>query len=174
MSEAWLRGPVPGVPAELMPVAHSLIDALEEMDSAVADLTTEQLWLRAGGAASVGFHLRHVCGSIDRLLTYARGESLGVVQLAAIQEEAVPGSPPASAAELMEEVRDAIATALGACNAADPQTLHEPREVGRARLPSTVHGLLFHVAEHTRRHAGQVVSTARIIRGLGLGAARDG
>lgn len=75
MPEAWLRGPVKGVPDELQPVAHSLVDALEDMERTASGLTAEQLWQRPGGVASVGFHLRHAAGSLDRLLTYARRPS---------------------------------------------------------------------------------------------------
>jgi uncharacterized damage-inducible protein DinB len=46
------------------------------------------------------------------------------------------------------------------------EELLTPRAVGRAQLPSTVLGLLFHAAEHTQRHAGQVITTSKIGRGL--------
>jgi hypothetical protein len=170
MPEAWLRGPVDGVLPALMPAAHSLIDAREEMEAAITGLTTEQIWLRPGGAASAGFHLQHAAGSLDRLLTYARGEMLSPAQLAAIRTEAEPGDPPADAATLLARLDHALAFAFDAYRAASDHDLRQPRDVGRARLPSTVHGLLFHAAEHTRRHAGQLVTTARIIQGLGLTA----
>lgn len=173
MTEAWLRGPVPDVPPALMPAAHSLIDALEEMEGAAAELDPETLWLRPGGAASIGFHLRHAAGSIRRLLTYARGDALSTDMLAGIRREAEPGAPPAGAAELLADLRAAVDTALETYRATREDALHEPRKVGRAGLPSTVLGLLFHLAEHTRRHAGQVVTTARIVRGLGLAPAAD-
>jgi len=168
MREAWLRGPVPGVPAGLQPAAHSLLDAAEDIERAVTGLSTEQVWLSPGGAASVGFHLRHVPGSIDRLLTYARGEALAPEQLAAVRLEGEPGDPPAGVEELLTRLVASRERALDAYRSTDPGTLVEPRSVGRAGLPSTVQGLLFHAAEHARRHAGQVVATAAIIRGLGL------
>lgn len=168
MPEAWLRGPVEGVSPALMPAAHALVDAMEEVKAAASGLATEELWARPGGAASVGFHLRHAAGSIERLLTYARGDGLSAAQLAALAEESEPGSPPASAAELLDGLAAAVAAALEAYRSVAGDDLHQPRKVGRAGLPSTVHGLLFHLAEHTRRHAGQVVTTARIIRGLGV------
>lgn len=164
MPEAWLRGPVDGVPDRLMPVAHSLIDALEEMDAAASELEPEQLWERPGGAASVGFHLRHVCGALDRLLTYARGEVLTPEQLAASKQEGDPGAPPATAAELLERVHASVAATLDVLRATPEKTLLEARRVGRAGLPSSVQGLLFHAAEHTRRHAGQVIATAKVVR----------
>lgn len=164
MPEAWLRGPVPGVPPELMPAAHSLVDAREELEAAAAGLETGALWARPGDAASVGFHLRHVVGSLDRLLTYARGEALSPAQRSALESEAEPGAPPASADELLADVRAAVETALETFRATPPGTLQEPRAVGRAGLPSTVAGLLFHAAEHARRHAGQVIATAKLVR----------
>jgi uncharacterized damage-inducible protein DinB len=164
MPEAWLRGPVDGVPERLMPVAHSLIDALEEIETAVADLDTTELWSRPAGAASVGFHLRHIPGALDRLLTYARGESLDAVQLDRLRNEAEPGDPPATAAALVQALRDSVDQSLAQLKATPEATLPEPRSVGRQRLPSTVQGLLFHAAEHTRRHAGQVLVTARVVR----------
>lgn len=166
MPEAWLRGPVPGVPTPLMPAAHSLLDAVEDMERAVEGLTPEQVWLMPGGAASIGFHLQHVPGSLERLLTYARGEALTPGQLAAIPAEGEPGEPPAGPDRLLDALRDARDRTLDAYRATDPDTLPAPRAVGRAGLPSSVQGLLFHAAEHARRHAGQVVATARIIRGL--------
>lgn len=166
MGEAWLEGPVPGVPALLLPAAHALIDAVDDMERAVEGLDDALLWRRPGGAASIGFHLCHVPGSLDRLLTYARGEPLTRAQLAAIPAEAHPGDPPATLEHLLADLRAARDRTLEAYRATDPETLLDPRAVGRAGLPSTVQGLLFHAAEHARRHAGQVVATARILQGL--------
>ncbi len=168
MSEAWLRGPIDGVPIALMPVAHSLLDTTADLEAAVAGLSVAQLWATPGGAASVGFHLRHIPGSLERLLTYARGEALSPAELAAIAREGDPGEPPATALELLADHRAAVERADARRRASAPESLYEPRFVGRARLPSSVHGLLFHAAEHSRRHAGQVVATARIVRGAGL------
>jgi hypothetical protein len=166
--EAWLRGPVDGVPPALMPAAHSLMDAVEEMERAAGGLDTDTLWLRPGGAASIGFHLRHTGGSIHRLLSYARGDALTPEQLAEIPREGEPGEPPATAATLLADLRAAADAAFDAYRSTPAGDLNHPRKVGRAGLPSTVLGLLFHLAEHARRHAGQVVATAKIVRGLGL------
>ena len=165
MPEAWLSGPVPEVPAALLPVAHSLLDAAADLRSAAEGLDADELWRRPGGAAAVAFHLRHTAGSTRRLLAYARGEALSDEQLEAIRLEAEPGNPPATVAELMADLDAAIAEALDALRTTDPDTLLHPRGVGRAQLPSTVQGLLFHAAEHARRHAGQAVATAAILRG---------
>ena len=165
MPEAWLRGPVDGVPTELMPVAHSLTDAIEEIEPAVVGLDSDRVWARPGGAASIGFHLRHARGSIERLLTYARGEALAPDQLAEIAREGDPGEDPADARSLFADLREAVERVLEVLRQTTSDDLDRPRTVGRAGLPSTTRGLLFHIAEHTRRHAGQIVTTAKIVQG---------
>jgi uncharacterized damage-inducible protein DinB len=160
--EPWLRGPLPGVDPYLMPAAHALTHAGEDLAQAAADVPAAALWTRPGGAASVGFHLAHIAGSIDRLLAYARGEALSEAQRAAARAETEPSA--ADGAALLAAARDAIARALAQIRATPRETLLEARAVGRAGLPSTVLGLLFHVAEHTQRHTGQLIATARAVR----------
>jgi len=162
--EVWLRGAVPGFARELMPVAHSLLQIREEIDSVVTPLSHEEIWARPGGAASIGFHLKHLAGSLDRLLTYARGESLSEAQRVALDAEERAGSGVERPDILCRVVDEAIGKALDQLRATRVETLHEQRRVGRAGLPSTVLGLLFHAAEHAQRHAGQIVTTAKIIR----------
>jgi uncharacterized damage-inducible protein DinB len=116
----------------------------------------------------VGFHVRHAAGSLDRLLTYARGESLSAEQRAFLETEAVPGSPPAPAADLVTAFERQVESALEQLRSTQDATLREPRGVGRLQLPSTVLGLLVHAAEHTSRHVGQIVTTARIVQSLGI------
>lgn len=163
--EVWLRGALPDVPPLLQPVAHSLLQCREEVRAALRDLTPEQLWKRPGGAASAGFHARHAAGSLDRLLTYARGEQLSEAQREALASEGVPDLAAGAASRLFDAYDAGIDRALRQVRATPEQSLLEPREVGRGRLPSTVIGLLFHAAEHTQRHAGQLVTTAKIVRG---------
>ena len=162
--EVWLRGPVAGIPPLLMPAAHALLGAGEDVARAAAGLTPEQLWARPAGVASVGFHLRHLVGILDRLLTYARGESLSGAQLAYLHAEPDPG---ASVDELLTNVDAAIDRGLAQLRATREADLLLPRGVGRQQLPSTVLGLLFHAAEHTQRHVGQVVTTAKVVRATG-------
>lgn len=166
--EAWLRGPLEGVDPVLMPAAHALVQASEDLERAASELTVAELWVKPGGAASVGFHLRHIAGSTDRLLTYARGERLTEAQRQAVALEQEPGDPPADATTLIREARAAIERALTALRAVPKESLYDPRSVGRAAMPTNVFGLLCHVAEHTQRHTGQVITTAKIVRGLGL------
>ena len=166
--EVWLRGALPDVPPLLQPVAHSLLQCREEVRGALRDLRPAQLWAMPGGAASAGYHARHAAGSLDRLLTYARGESLSSAQREALASEGAPDVADGAAARLTDVFDVAIERALAQVRATEERVLLEPRGVGRFQLPSTVIGLLFHAAEHTQRHAGQLVTTAKIVRGLGL------
>lgn len=161
--EAWLRGPVEGVDPYLMPVAHALIQADEDLERAASDLPIDTVWARPGGAASIGFHLRHIAGVLDRLLTYARGEMLSDAQLRAIRREGEPGEPPEAAAALVRGARDAIDRALETVRDTPRDDLLEPRLVGRRKLPSTVLGLLYHAGEHVTRHTGQIITTAKVV-----------
>jgi hypothetical protein len=163
--EPWMRGAVDGVPPLLQPVAHSLIFVREELQRVLPSLTPAHLWARPSGAASIGFHVRHVIGSLDRLLTYARGEALSAEQLRGLKVEAEPGEPPAGAAQLIAEAEAAIAQAMAQVRTTPEDSLLHPRGVGRRRLPSTVIGLLFHAAEHAQRHVGQIVTTAGVVAG---------
>jgi uncharacterized damage-inducible protein DinB len=167
LPEVWLRGPVAGVPQSLQPVAHALLQSREDVERAVAALTAGQLWASPGGAAAVGFHLLHLAGSTDRLFTYARGEQLSEAQRRRLELEKAP--PQLDAASLLAAWADTVETALVQLRRTPPHTLRQKREVGRARLPSTVGGLLFHAAEHAQRHTGQVITTARVVAGLGRG-----
>jgi len=162
--EVWLRGPLPDYPGELQPVAHSLLQVREEI-AAVATLPPEHVWVRPGGAASIGFHLRHLAGSLDRLLTYARGDSLNAAQRAVLSAEERDGTREERAETLVQAAHDAIDRALAHIRATPLCTLDEVRPVGRQRLPSTVLGLLFHAAEHAQRHSAQIITTAKIVKG---------
>jgi uncharacterized damage-inducible protein DinB len=164
-TEAWLEGPLEGYPPLLMPVAHSLVQAKRDIRAAAAGLTEAELWQRPGGAASVGFHLLHAAGSADRLLSYTCGAALSDDQLAELAAEKNAADTGASAAELIERVADTLDRVLDEVRRTRADELNDVRYVGRARVPSTVIGLLFHIAEHTQRHTGQIVTTTRIVRG---------
>jgi hypothetical protein len=160
--EAWLRGPVAGVPATLQPVAHALLQAREDVRAIGALLPSELLWTRPAGVASAGFHLQHLSGVIDRLLTYARGESLTVTQLQALEQEGRPTSGSMTIADLLVVFDSGVDRAIEQLRNTDVDTLANARAVGRAGLPSTVLGLLVHTAEHVQRHVGQLLVTVRI------------
>jgi uncharacterized damage-inducible protein DinB len=160
--EVWLRGPLLEYPPALMPVAHTLLQAREDVERVTAEATDDELWQRPGVAASAGFHLRHLAGSLDRLMTYARGEQLTEAQHAALLQESIPD---ATAPMLIAAVLAQIDRALDQLRHTPVETLGATREVGRAKLPSTVLGLLFHAAEHTSRHVGQLITTLKVVRG---------
>ena len=159
--EVWLRGALPDVIPELQPVVHSLMQVREEI-AAVATVTDGKIWMRPGGAASMGFHLVHLAGSLDRLLTYARGKALNAAQRAALEAEAREDSSR-TAGELVRTALGAIDAAIAQVRGTPLCTLEEAREVGRGRLPSTVLGLLFHAAEHAQRHSAQIITTRKVI-----------
>ena len=163
--EAWLRGAVVGFEPLLMPAVHALMQAREDVEGLVASVPAEHVWRRPGGAASIGFHVRHLAGALDRLLTYARGEMLSEAQKTALRSEGEPGRPAQSLDEAAAGAYASIERALEQLRATSHEELLVPRKVGRAGLPSTTLGLIFHAAEHCTRHAGQAISTARILSG---------
>ena len=160
--EAWLRGPVAGVPDPLQPVAHALIQAREEARDLLQGFPAERLWTRPAGLASVGFHLQHIAGVIDRLFTYARGESLSDAQRETLAKEGSPPESSGGANDLLSALDAQVERALAQLRATEPNALGEVRRVGRKQLPSTMLGLLFHAAEHSQRHVGQMLVTTRV------------
>jgi uncharacterized damage-inducible protein DinB len=160
MTEKWLTGPVPGFDPMLMPVVHALLQVREDVRHALDGLSDDQVWQRVGASATIGFHALHIAGATDRLLTYARGEQLSAVQVAAAREESrISGL---DAAALNACVEHALEAALEQVRHTPVSTLTAARDVGRDHLPSTVIGLLFHAAEHAARHAGQMATLRRI------------
>jgi uncharacterized damage-inducible protein DinB len=160
--EAWQAGPVEGVPGLLQPVAHALLNCVDDLERSLAGLTTDQLSERPRDAASIDYHIRHAIGSLDRLFTYAREEALSDSQRDYLDSE--KKSSGKEAGELLANFRIAVDNAITQLRSTNETTLTEPRTIGRAKLPSTVIGLLFHGAEHTARHTGQVVTTAKVVR----------
>lgn len=159
----WLRGPETGIATGLQPVAHALIQTIEEVTEFVAGFPDEKLWVRPQGLASVGFHLRHIAGVVDRLFTYARGHQLTPEQRQAGLQESKEPESPTTVAELLESMTARLERALQELQEFDGAKLHEPIEVGSKRLPSTVQGALFHAAEHSQRHTGQLLVTAKVV-----------
>ena len=167
--EPWLRGPLAGISALLQPPAHAFVMAREELDAAVAELAPEQIWAMPGGAASIGFHVAHLAGSTDRLLTYARGERLTDQQFAALAAERDVARTRPPVASLLNAWHETVEGALRQIAETPESILLEPRVVGRSRLPSSVLGLIFHSAEHAQRHVGQIVTTAKFVRAGAVG-----
>jgi uncharacterized damage-inducible protein DinB len=160
--EVWLRGPLPGIPALVQPVAHALLQAKEEIHQLMDNFSDNLLWERPAGAASPGFHLKHLTGVLDRLFTYAAGRPLSPTQLDYLKAEELQQEQDTVTA-LLVKLDAQIAASLEALKVIDETTLTEFRGVGRQQLPSTVLGLLFHSAEHTMRHTGQLLVTLKIL-----------
>lgn len=158
--EPWLRGTL----TEISPIPRAVLHALE---LAVADLTCwcgnlsdEQLNARPAEIAPIAFHIRHIARSVDRLLTYVEGKDLSEQQLAALNSEL---SPDATKQDLFAELETTLTKCATRIAQINPACLDQPRHVGRKRLPTTVGGLLVHIADHTQRHVGQAITTARIV-----------
>ena len=165
LPEVWLRGPLEGYAPIVMPAAHALLQVREDLTRLADTVPPEHVWMRPGGAASIGFHIRHTGGALDRLLTYARGETLSDAQLHDLQSEEDPGRPPVPLAALVGQATAAVDRGLMQLRATDISGVLDGRRVGRAGLPSTVLGLIVHAAEHSTRHMGQALTTARILGG---------
>jgi uncharacterized damage-inducible protein DinB len=162
--EIWLRGPIPGVPPLLQPVAHALLQARDELNAAMQDFPPALLNERPAGVASVGFHLQHLAGVLNRLLTYARQETLTEQQFAAFNAEVPPLIGDNTVMKLVQEFNHQVDKAIEQLKTTDEATLTEVRGVGRAQVPSTHLGLLVHAAEHTTRHLGQLLVTAKWVQ----------
>lgn len=164
LPEFWLRGPVPGVPPLVQPVAHALLQARQEVTELMQNFDNTQLWVMPAGAASVGFHLQHLSGVLDRLFTYANDQQLTPEQLQQLKAEGKGEGSAITSAQLVQSFQQQVERALEHLHNIDETTLTNARKVGRAGLPSTVLGLLFHAAEHTMRHTGQLLVTVKVLR----------
>src|SRR6478735_2590148 len=162
-TEWWQRGPIDGVADALQPVAHILLQVRESVSELVEGLTEEQWNARPANIASAAFHVRHMAGVIDRLFTYARGESLSERQFTALRAEGAE-LVAADIATILAALSGRVDAALEQLRATDPASAGDFRAVGRAQLPSTVIGCLVHGAEHAMRHVGQLSVTTRVVR----------
>lgn len=162
MVEAWLRGPIEGVDPLIAPLLMSLEMAKEDVTRATAGLSKDEIWRHIPGIPTIGFQLRHIAGSVDRLGTYLRGEALTEQQMAVLHEEKEPGDD--DAASLLAGIEESFKHCEAMLRALDPATLTEKRSVGRRQLPTTGIGLIVHIAEHTQRHVGQTVTISNLLR----------
>ena len=160
--EVWLRGPIAGIPSLLQPVAHAIRQAQEDIHSLMGDFPTALLWEKPAGMASPAFHLQHIAGVLDRMIAYAKGEVLNESQFAYLKKEGLK-TEDLTTELLLENLDHQIDQFLRSIARIDPSTLADFRGVGRAQLPSTVGGLLFHAAEHMQRHFGQLLVTAKVL-----------
>lgn len=163
MVEPWLRGTLAEVDAVLRAVLHALELAREDVERWTADLSDAELEAQSLGLPSVGRQMRHMVRSLDRLLTYAEGRQLSAEQMASLKTEIDSGS---SREALFAEFESGISSAASRVRAFAPESYGEARAVGRKMLPTTVGGLLVHCADHTQRHVGQLVTTAKVIAGM--------
>jgi uncharacterized damage-inducible protein DinB len=158
--EPWLRGTEIEVPAVGRAILHALRLAEEDLHKWCGSLSDEQLNARSGDAPPVAFHIRHLSRSLDRLLTYAEGRSLDDEQIAQLETELETN---ATHDELFAELSAALADASVRLRVLAVKNLEEARFVGKKRLPTTLGGLLVHIADHTQRHVGQAITTSRLI-----------
>lgn len=164
--EPWLSGTYADLPAAGRAVLHALDLALDDLTKWTDSLTDVEVHARPLGLTSIAFHLRHVARSTDRILTYAEGGQLSPEQLAALKSEQENEGRPETLAELMAEVEIAFSDAAERIRVLATANLDTPRFVGRKQLPTSIGGAMIHVADHTQRHAGQVVTTAKVLRAL--------
>ncbi|MES1223526.1 MAG: DinB family protein [Bacteroidota bacterium] len=160
--EFWLRGPVDDIQPLLQPVAHALLQARAEVNIALQNFPENLLWQKPGGAASVGFHLQHVTGVLDRLFSYANEKQLDQKQLNYLQSEGKENAD-IRLTNLLTNFSEQVDKALHQLKNTPENTLLDKRGVGRKLIPSNVLGLLFHAAEHTQRHTGQLLVTAKVL-----------
>ncbi len=158
--EPWLRGTLREVDAMRRQVLHALELAREDIERWCGALTDEEMHARPFGVAAVAYHMRHMTRSLDRLMTYAEGGQLSLEQLAKL---AVEMSEPGTREEVFAEFRAGLEEARWRVLAILPESYEVERGVGRKMLPTTVGGLLVHCAEHTQRHVGQAVTTAKVV-----------
>lgn len=161
--EPWLRGTHADVPAVGRAVLHTLDLTLDDITKWTEGLTDAEVHVTPLGLPSVAFHLRHIARSVDRLLTYAEGGQLSAEQLAALRSEQ---SGEETLAALIAEVEISFSNAAERVRVLATADFNTARGVGRKQLPTTIGGALIHVADHTQRHAGQVVTTAKVLKAL--------
>lgn len=162
--EPWLRSPLPNIIDELQPVAAMFIAAKEDILRAVEGLSADAVWKKANGAASIGFHMLHLAGATDRLMSYAEGEALTEAQKADLTAERDADETRPSLDHLTKKISDAMEAAVVRLEGITTEQLSTPRELGRAKVPTSMRALILHAGEHASRHAGQIVTTSKIVQ----------
>ena len=159
--EPWLRGTYSEVPAVGRAVLHALDLALDDITRWTRGLSDAEVHAQPLGLPALGFHLRHIARSVDRILTYAEGGQMSADQMALLKSEQ---NGEESLAALLGEVEAAFARAAERIRTLAGADFNLPRSVGRKMLPTSIGGALIHVADHTQRHVGQVVTTAKVLK----------
>jgi uncharacterized damage-inducible protein DinB len=162
LPEPWLRGTLTDVSPVQRAVLHALELAKEDLHRWCGDLTDDELNMRPADIAPVAFHIRHIARSTDRLLTYAEADSLSPEQISAMKAEMGPG---ATREQVFAELDESMENSTARVKSFSEEHLAEKRSAGREQMPTTVAGLLVHVADHTQRHVGQAITTAKIVKG---------
>jgi hypothetical protein len=162
LPEPWLRGPIAGVHPMSAPLLYSFTMVREDLTKWTAGMSTDELWARPMDLGPVGFHIRHIGGSSERLATYLKGEQLNESQMLEMKKEMEAGS---SYDELFSRLEEQLLYVEAIVKALDPRTWNDARGVGRKSLPTTVGGLVTHIAEHAQRHVGEAIVTAKIVKG---------
>lgn len=158
--EPWLRGTHGELDAVLRQFVHSMEQTEEDVQRWCADLSDAEINARPMDLPPVAFHLRHIARSLDRLLSYAEGTQLDATQMFALRTEMESG---AKTTAVLSELRSALVDSKRRAEAFTPEQYNEERSVGRKMLPATIGGLLIHCAEHTQRHLGQAITTAKVV-----------
>ena len=161
--EPWLRGTHAEMRAAARAVLHALELALDDLTRWTAGLTDVEIHSQPLELTSIAFHLRHIARSIDRILSYAEGKQLSAEQLATLKAEQTGGE---TLAELLAEVEVSFSNAAERVRVLGSADLETPRSVGRKQLPTSIGGALVHVADHTQRHVGQIITTAKVLRAI--------
>lgn len=161
--EVWMRGPIAGLIPLLQPVAHAILQAREEVNLMMIDFPNELIWERPNAVASVAFHLQHLSGVLDRLFTYANNQILNEDQLELLALEA-DSTQLLTVKGLLIRFNNQVNKALTQLKNIEENTLLEPRSIGRKQIPTNQLGLLFHAAEHTQRHVGQLLVTIKMLK----------
>ena len=162
LPEPWLRGTLTDVAPVQRAVLHALELARADLERWCGDLTDAQLNARPADIAPIAFHIRHIARATDRLLSYAEGNPLTSEQISAMKSEL---NPDATRDQLFAELTQTLDTAATRIRAFTLEALNQPRTVGRQQMPTTVAGLVVHVADHAQRHVGQAITTAKIVKG---------
>lgn len=162
-TEPWMRGTHTDVPAVGRAVLHALELAAEDIARWTDALTDDEAHTQPLALPSISFHLRHIARSVDRILTYAEGSQLTSDQLTELKAEKTGRE---LLADLRAEVERSFANAADRVRRLANADFETRRGVGRKQLPTSIGGALVHVADHTQRHIGQVVTTAKVLMAL--------
>lgn len=161
--EVWMRGPLPGIPDLLQPVAHALLQVEEDIQLLLNEVDEAILWERPNNVASIAFHIQHIIGVIDRMFTYGRLEALSESQFIYLKQEGKP-KEGVDKSFLLKSLRQCMESALNELKTIPVTALGKTRYLGRQHVPTTLIGLLFHAAEHSQRHLGQLLVTVKWLK----------